>query len=67
MQFFSPKQFQFQLAENEQKTYPKVEKDFLPWLVNVAKYLNILAGGRNIDDQNIDRPKISERQNGLFS
>jgi hypothetical protein len=39
MQFFPPKQFQ--MAENEQKTYPKVEKDFLLWLNNVAKYLNI--------------------------
>jgi hypothetical protein len=26
-----------------------------------------LAGGRNVDDQNVDRPKISERRNGLFS
>ena len=25
------------------------------------------AGGRNVDDQNVDRPKISERRNGLFS
>jgi hypothetical protein len=24
-------------------------------------------GGRNVDDQNVDRPKISERRNGLFS
>ena len=27
----------------------------------------MLGGGRNVDDQNVDRPKISERQNGLFS
>ena len=26
-----------------------------------------LGGGRNVDDQNVDRPKILERQNGLFS
>ena len=26
-----------------------------------------MGGGRNVDDQNVDRPKISERQNGLFS
>jgi hypothetical protein len=25
------------------------------------------AGGRNVDDQNVNRPKISERRNGLFS
>ncbi len=25
------------------------------------------GGGRNVDDQNVDRPKISEHQNGLFS
>jgi hypothetical protein len=25
------------------------------------------GGGRNVDDQNVDRPKISERWNGLFS
>ena len=24
-------------------------------------------GGRNVNDQNVDRPKISERRNGLFS
>ncbi len=27
----------------------------------------LLGGGRNVDDQNVDRPKISERQNGIFS
>ena len=27
----------------------------------------LTGGGRNVDDQNVDRPKISERQNGLFS
>jgi hypothetical protein len=26
-----------------------------------------VGGGRNVDDQNVDRPKISERRNGLFS
>ncbi len=26
-----------------------------------------MGGGRNVDDQNVDRPKISERRNGLFS
>jgi hypothetical protein len=31
------------------------------------KEVNILGGGRNVDDQNVDRPKISERRNGLFS
>ncbi len=29
--------------------------------------LKILGGGRNVDDQNVDRPKISEHRNGLFS
>ena len=27
----------------------------------------ILGGGRNVEFQNVDRPKISERRNGLFS
>ncbi len=26
-----------------------------------------MGGGRNVDDQNVNRPKISERQKGLFS
>ena len=26
-----------------------------------------LGGGRNVEFQNVDRPKISERRNGLFS
>ena len=26
-----------------------------------------MGGGRNVDDQNVDKPKISERRNGLFS
>ena len=26
-----------------------------------------MGGGRNVDDQNVDRPKISERRNSLFS
>ncbi len=26
-----------------------------------------MRGGRNVDDQNVDRPKISEQRNGLFS
>ena len=25
-----------------------------------------MRGGRNVDDQNVDRPKISERRNGLL-
>ena len=29
--------------------------------------MKILRGGRNVDNQNVDRPKISERRNGLFS
>ena len=29
--------------------------------------LKIRGGGRNVDDQNVDRPKISERRNSLFS
>jgi hypothetical protein len=29
--------------------------------------ISLLGGGRNVDDQNVDRPKISERWNGLFS
>jgi hypothetical protein len=27
----------------------------------------VLGGGRNVEFQNVDRPKISERRNGLFS
>ena len=26
-----------------------------------------MGGGRNVEFQNVDRPKISERRNGLFS
>ena len=26
-----------------------------------------MGGGRNVDDQNVDKPKFSERRNGLFS
>ncbi len=33
----------------------------------IKNYHEILGGGRNVDDQNVDRPKISERRNGLFS
>ena len=29
--------------------------------------VKLKGGGRNVDDQNVDRPKISERRNGLFS
>ena len=29
--------------------------------------VQISGGGWNVDDQNVDRPKISERRNGLFS
>ncbi len=36
------------------------EKLLICWVV-------VTAGGRNVDDQNVDRPKISERRNGLFS
>jgi hypothetical protein len=32
-----------------------------------SKLFILLGGGRNVDDQNVDRPKISERRNGLFS
>ncbi len=38
--------------------------------LSLAKRLNTYnerGGGRNVDDQNVDRPKISERRNGLFS
>ncbi len=30
-------------------------------------FIIAVGGGRNVDDQNVDRPKISERRNGLFS
>jgi hypothetical protein len=33
----------------------------------LVPHLNIVAGGRNVEFQNVDRPKISERRNGLFS
>jgi hypothetical protein len=33
----------------------------------LVEYVIIEGGGRNVDDQNVDRPKISERRNGLFS
>ncbi len=29
--------------------------------------VKFLGGGRNVEFQNVDRPKISERRNGLFS
>ncbi len=29
--------------------------------------MKILGGGRNVEFQNVDRPKISERWNGLFN
>ena len=29
--------------------------------------MTISGGGRNVDNQNVDRPKISEGRNGLFS
>jgi hypothetical protein len=29
--------------------------------------MKILGGGRNVKFQNVDKPKISERRNGLFS
>ncbi len=36
-------------------------------LVIPGKTFIFMAGGRNVDDQNVDRPKISECRNGLFS
>jgi hypothetical protein len=36
--------------------------DQVIWVLIIFK-----AGGRNVDDQNVDKPKISERRNGLFS
>ncbi len=38
-------------------------------IINLANLVKIIekGGGRNVDDQNVDRPKISERRNGLFS
>jgi hypothetical protein len=38
-----------------------------PHFFYVSDTLSTSGGGRNVDDQNVDRPKISERQNGLFS
>ncbi len=35
--------------------------------IKVGKIALTTAGGRNVDDQNVNRPKISERRNGLFS
>jgi hypothetical protein len=37
------------------------------WFLFDFEFVQLKAGGRNVDDQNVDRPKISERQNGLFS
>ncbi len=36
-------------------------------LKNDLKLVKITGGGRNVEFQNVDRPKISERRNGLFS
>jgi hypothetical protein len=36
-------------------------------LTTTGRRTNLTGGGRNVDDQNVDRPKISERRNGLFS
>jgi hypothetical protein len=33
----------------------------------ISKKTTRLGGGWNVDDQNVDRAKISERRNGLFS
>ena len=39
------------------------------WCNNVISISTNLrtGGGRNVEFQNVDRPKISERRNGLFS
>ena len=39
----------------------------LRYLEDLNNQLRKMRGGRNVDDQNVDRPKISERRNGLFS
>ena len=36
-------------------------------LAEILVEVKFWGGGRNVDDQNVDRPKISERRNGLFS
>ena len=40
---------------------------FLSLIITLSFVVKSVAGGRNVDDQNVDRPKISERRNGLFS
>jgi hypothetical protein len=37
------------------------------FLFEMKNWKKLWGGGRNVDDQNVDRPKISERRNGLFS
>ena len=51
-------------------TCSKLSQEILLSCVHVPNvFLHHLTsgGGRNVDDQNVDRPKISERRNGLFS
>ncbi len=45
----------------------KVELKKIVFFKKLCSMWESLAGGRNVDDQNVDRPKISERRNGLFS
>ncbi len=47
--------------------YIEIDKDHYYENHNVEKNVKRTGGGRNVDDQNVDRPKISERRNGLFS
>jgi hypothetical protein len=35
----------------------------LRYLEDLNNQLRKMRGGRNVDDQNVDRPKISERRN----
>ena len=45
-----------------------IDKIFIFKLKIVMKKILLAGGGGwNVDDQNVDRPKISERRNGLFS
>ncbi len=45
----------------------QLNKLCLERLINKSNNGKKKGGGRNVDDQNVARPKISERRNGLFS
>ena len=56
------------VRENQYKHFDQILKKHMKFIKIWAKNsLKFLGGGRNVDDQNVDRPKFSERWNGLFS